>query len=537
MTRLNLSRLHVILISLLITASSLSAQVTLECDFASSKNQRQPMHYHWNISNRISPIRGFNMPIGEKPLITVVRPLGGKSKKGEKLIAEDTYKWDGENYVYDWEPLKKQIDNVNKNARLYQLLIDNAPWAFLRGVDLKGEPEVETYGNAWPPNDPRAWARYIRAMMRELVSHYGLETVQQWRFCIGREVGTKGHWRGTREEFFEHYRITAKAIRSVLPEAKLGTHFLWASSKNSYGPDFVKWCKNNNVHYDFVGLSYYPFYHRKKRVDLEYVYQADFAPVKDIPEWNPAARLEIHEFALIKSMSSRGNSFDNAPNPHREAFTVMLAKMMYEHEMFDVFRWGTGKDHIAEQALIPMEDNLYFTSSKSGQPKDQENMIDAIFAFDEFSQQYRVMVYSYHLQPEATQSEPVTILTKLPYPANTKFQYRHAHYQDEKLSWSDWKTLRSTASELPNRSELELPLHIEPFSFQKLELRPPPQRPQPRAKVTRTLTQKRTGAQTEVKLIALQKNQLICYANGERYLIPLASLTQEDVNFIRNWAK
>lgn len=494
------------------------------------------MHYHWNISNRISPSRAFKIPVGEEPLINVVRPLGGKSKNGEKLLAEDTYKWDGSNYVYDWAPLKKQIANVQSRATLYQLLIDNPPWAFQRGLDFKGEPEVETYGNAWPPNDPEAWASYLQAMMRELIKSYGREQVEKWRYCIGREIGTAGHWRGTREEFFQHYQNTERAIHAVVPQAQVGTHFLWGSSRNAFGPDFVKWCHQHKVRYDFVGVSYYPFYQRKERTEMEHVYAVDFAPMKDIPEWNSAATLEIHEFALIKTMSAKGNSYEVAPKDYRESFTVMLAKMMYEHEMFDVFRWGTGRDQLAEQALLEMENNLYYTSSQEGSPSEKGGQVSAIFCEDESAQHYAVLVASYNVQATSKAVEPVTIGAQIPLPPETKMERRTAIYQAGELKWSEWESFTTEGAPNSQRSQVECKLQLEPFSFQKVEFRALNRTRPSLERVARTLTQKATGAQTEVVLVALEGRSVVAYGNRRRYLIPLSSLSQGDVEFVTAWS-
>jgi hypothetical protein len=196
-------KLRLILLTLAF-APVLGARITLKCDFTSPTSRGEPMHDHWNVSNRISPMRGFAMPVGDHPRINIVRPLGGKARDGKKLVEEDTCRWDGNKYAYDWRPLHTQIGRVRDRAVLHQLMIDNPPWAFLRGIDLAGESGVETYGNAWPPGDPMAWSRYIRAMLEELVSTYGRENAGKWRYCIGREIGTKGHWRGTMQEFFEH---------------------------------------------------------------------------------------------------------------------------------------------------------------------------------------------------------------------------------------------------------------------------------------------------------------------------------------------
>lgn len=431
------------------------------------------MHYHWGISNRISPKEGFRMPVSNPPLLNIVRPLGGKSKNGRKLIEQDTYKWDGSRYLYDWAPLKKQINVVRDRAVLYQLLIDNPPWAFQRGIDLKGEGGVETYGNAWPPNDPEAWSRYIQAMLKELVSTYGKERVGQWRYCIGREIGTKGHWRGSKLEFFAHYRNTERAIHSVLPDAKVGTHFLWASSKNSFGPDFVRWCKRNKVRYDFIGVSYYPFYHRKDRVDLNHVYKVDFAPIKDIPEWNESASLEIHEFALITKMGGRGNSFENAPRGHQEAFTVLLAKMMYDHDMVDVFRWGSGAGKLAEQSFLPMKENRYYRNSRAGNPATPGTMVDGVFSHDERRHQYNIMLANYHADPRTRKGESVRIRATLPVSPGSAISYRTAVCLDERLDWSDWMTVHTgaRAGAGATSSDLELQVELSPFSFRKIEIR------------------------------------------------------------------
>lgn len=512
------------------------SDVTLLCDYSSTTNRGEPMHYHWNISNRISPMRGFAMPVGDDPYITVVRPLGGKSKNGKKLIEQDTYKWDGKKYVYDWAPLKQQIDVVNKKAKLYQLMIDNPPWAFQRGLDFKGQNEVETYGNAWPPNDPEAWAGFIEAMLKELVKTYGKNRVEKWRFCVGREIGTEGHWRGTKSEFFDHYSNTVKVIHSVLPKAKVGTHFLWASSKKSYGQDFVKWCKRNDTRYDFIGLSYYPFFHKLNRVDMDYVYKVDFAPIKDSSAWNPEATLEIHEFSLIKSMSKVGNSFDNAPPAHTEAFTVMLAKMMYDHDMVDVFRWGTGEDKLAEQAFREMEGNIYYKSSEKGSPTSDGNMIDAVFAHDERRRQYNVMAYNYNANPDARKSESVNIRLTLPDPPNAEVKYRSAVYREKGLNWTDWETIETSSASRGEKSRLQVSIKMPPFSFQKLEFKVARTAKTTKPRVKRVLTQRGSGKQIEAELVDLKSGKLLCYVKERRYVITVAELSDDDQQFLKQWA-
>lgn len=562
-------------LALLLLANRSLAQVALQCDFTNNRNRRQPMHDHWNVSNRISPIRGFAQPVGEAPRITIVRPLGGKAKNGKKLIEEDTCLWDGQKYVYNWAPLKKQLDNVLKRADVHQLLIDNPPWVFQRGANFYQRKEIETYGNATPPNDTRAWSAYIAALIQELIDSYGKDQVQKWRFCIGREIGTRGHWTGTASEFFQHYKLTHQSIRSVLPEAKIGTHFLWASSRNSAGPQFVKWCSRNNVSYDFIGVSFYPFYDRPERVDLDHVYKIDFAPIKDIRRWNSDATLEIHEFSLITKLSRQGNRFDNAPRGHVESFTVLMAKMMYEHGMFDIFRWGDGADKTAEEVFRTMTGNLYYRSSKRGSPTAAGNMVDGVFALDVENRQCNIVVSSYNADPQSKRSEPVRIDTLLPLKSGTEVKWRIAVCQDGNLNWGKWQMMNTASVSRSPASRLSFAVNLAPFTFQKLEIVIPPDaapndedpkvvkskksapqavatRPKPsknsskesaevekrgKARTKRVITNRGTGAQVEVELVSLKSGQLTCITKGRRFVFPLTNLSAEDQAFIKAWSK
>lgn len=448
------------------------SQITLESDFSTTSNRGESMQFHWDVFNRISPGGEISIGGNQKVRICVVRPLGGKAANGRKLIEEDTYKWDGQKYYYDWKPLKDQINSIIANEQLFTFLIDNLPWAFQRGIDRQGRPEIETYGNAWGPNDPEAWATYIKAMLNEMIKTYGRQQVAQWRYCIGREVGTPGHWQEGQAAFFEHYRNTEKAVRAVIPEAKVGTHFLWASSNYSYGPDFVKWSKANKSPYDFIGVSFYPFYDKIGRVDLDEVYRKDFAPIKDQPDWNPAATLELHEYALISSLNVQGNGFTRPTAQYTESFNVMLTKMMYENGMQDVYQWGSTTTSPALQAFREMTGHTYYKNSKRGAPQSQGNMINAIFSRDEGKKKFNIVAYSYNADPGAKISETVNIVARVPSLPNTDISYRIAEYRnsDRRAQWSDWKKSRTLPDANSKYSVFTHSANLEPFSFYKLEI-------------------------------------------------------------------
>ena len=455
------------------------AQIELETDFTDSTNAKQVMPYHLNVYNRITPINGVN-PAGanKNAKFCIVRPLGGIAKKGVADVTKDSYKWDdsSKKFYTDFTLLKKQIDGIfNEGQEIHQIVLDNPSWAFQRNSEgkLVGDSlKVATYGNAEPPRDYKAWENYLKEIMQFLVYTYGAEKMLNIQFDIGREIGTPTHWSGTQEQFFEFYKTSVNAIHNVLPKAKVGTHFLWGTAKKPWGTDFVKWAKANDVHYDFIGVSYYPFYQRAGRTNFTEVYAKDFAVIKDVPEWNSHAKLEMHEYALIKSLSKAGNAFENAPDAHQNAFMVGLMKMFYEHNMHNVFQWGKGASYLsASSLLLAMEGNRYFKSKKAGKQETEENYVDAIFAKDDLKNQYNILVYNYNANPESEITETIRIKATVNIAPKTKIQYRVGQYNriENNVSWSSWQDT-ITQGEYNGKSTVVFSDELPAFSFLKYEV-------------------------------------------------------------------
>ncbi len=459
--------------------TNIQAQIVLETDFTDVANAKQEMPYHLSVFNRITPLNGFNVPndIGNSKLC-VVRPLGGIASKGKADITKDSYKWDDDSkkFYTDFTLLKKQIDGIfNEGLDIHQIVLDNPSWAFQRDEEgqLVGDTlKVYTYGNAEPPRNFNTWANYLKEVMGFLVDTYGKDRILKTQFDIGREIGTPTHWSGTKEEFFEFYRVSLNAIREVLPKAKVGTHFLWGSSKKAWGTDFVKWCKLNQVDYDFIGVSFYPFYNRANRTNFTEVYAKDFAVIKDLPEWNENAKLEMHEFALIKSLSKAGNSFENAPTAHQKTFMVGLMKMFYENNMQNVFQWGDGtKYESVSKTFLAMEGDIYYKSQKSGTQRSENNYVDAIFSKNVSKNIYSIMAYNYTANAESTEIENLKLTAKIEVSPGTKVKIRSAIYNQKKdtFRWSTWSKVITKGKE-KTKSTISFDTQLPVFSFSKFEI-------------------------------------------------------------------
>ncbi|WP_044211362.1 alpha-1,4-L-rhamnosidase [Flammeovirga sp. OC4] len=468
-----------LLFLILSIAFKIQGQIVLEADFTDNAKAKEELHYPLKVFNRISPIHGFNLPIMTDAQLCIVRPLGGKYKKGNAALGLDTYLWDEEKKIFytDFTLLKKQVDNVlSKGFGIHQMVLDNPSWAFQRDASGKLEGDtlkISTYGNAEPPRDFEMWAAYLKEVMMFLVTTYGEKEVLKIQFGIGREIGTEGHWKGTKEQFFDFYKVSIQAIHEVLPEAKVGTHFLWASSKKSWAIDFVKWSHTNGVYYDFLGVSYYPFYNRTKRTNFEEVYLNDFGAIKDIPEWNSKAVFEIHEFALIKTMNAKGNGYEKAEPKYQNSFLIGMMKMFYEHDMKNLFQWGKGNQYQpANQEILKLKGNTYYSNTKSGKPQYSKSYVDAIFLKEKSKNRYSIMAYNYSSNPTSNNSESVIYNSILNVPSGTKVQYRSAIYSESTndMQWSDWRRTTTVGNDV-DQSVVVLKGELPTFSFMKYEFK------------------------------------------------------------------
>jgi len=437
-----------------------NAVVTLSCDFTEPDNRRNELYAFWNIHNRLDPYKHLGYPADrEHAKINCIRMLGGWKTKDASV---DAYQWDGSNYVYRFDLVKERIDFVrSKGMPIFQIVLDNVPWAFQRGIKFVEEPDGEhylaenrfaQYGNAIPPNDPEAWTLFIRSLIRELVDHYGEKVVERWRFRVGTEFDTyPGHWAGTKEELFDHYKLTTDAVRSVLPDAKVGIHIREAGfvKKNtvdykgtqiqSVGTDFVEFCKANNAHYDFIGITFYPMPNQKNRANVDTIYEKDIKPIKEHPDWDPDAIFEIHEYMMLTSTAN--HIFTGFGTSHGAAYFGLVAEMMYKYDIKQMFQWGNvvrglyKPEVLTTATLATMEGKTRYAYQKSGTTAVKGNIIGGIFAKAEKHKGYDAFVYNYHMKPAYRKEEKVNVSMTVPHKSGTKYRLRYAYYGKEQNSF------------------------------------------------------------------------------------------------------
>jgi xylan 1,4-beta-xylosidase len=198
-----------------------------------------------------------------------------------------------------------------------------------------------------PPTDMARWVELVTATLEHWVERYGLEEVRRWRFEVWNEPNLVPHfWTGTRTEYFELYEATARAVKAVDPELKVGgpstsvfvpddrykgeyedrsaEHATAASvavDELAWRPvwihELIEWCDDRNLPIDFLSTHLYPtdaafgsdgeLRHIQRHVDATH---QDLLLLREIIAASPFPGAELHITEWSSSPSSRDAMHD-----------------------------------------------------------------------------------------------------------------------------------------------------------------------------------------------------------------------------------
>lgn len=138
------------------------------------------------------------------------------------------------------------------------------------------------HANGSPPSDYNKWADLVHAVVQHWVDRYGIDEVREWYFEVWNEPNlTDSFFRGTQQQYFDLYKLTAHTIKGINPSLRVGgpatsnfhmdqdaIHSVQASGK-PFDPmsipwkpiwidEFLAYCKANDLPVDFVSTHPYP---------------------------------------------------------------------------------------------------------------------------------------------------------------------------------------------------------------------------------------------------------------------------------------
>ncbi len=141
-------------------------------------------------------------------------------------------------------------------------------------------------GNVTPPHDYCQWGALVKALTEHFVERYGLDEVRQWYFEVWNEPDLRAFWTGTKSQYFELYRVSVQAVKSVDSQLRVGgpvtsnfvpderfdgetedlskhmTHLVEDIDTLSWHGvwirDFLRFCEQNDLPLDFLSTHPYP---------------------------------------------------------------------------------------------------------------------------------------------------------------------------------------------------------------------------------------------------------------------------------------
>lgn len=186
------------------------------------KSTGRVLHNFWSINNYTSQHMWEDPAYPEqakrdKPFmqqVNCVRLLGGRHdglNNWYQGIADDG------SVVGDFSGMIRYLGGILEAGYTPRIVLDNIPTA----MSVPGE--LAKYGNTLPAKDLKVWHAYVKQAVQSMVDAFGSETVSTWRIRVGTEPDLyPGHWKGSKEQYLQHYDCTVDAVLSVLPNAEIG---------------------------------------------------------------------------------------------------------------------------------------------------------------------------------------------------------------------------------------------------------------------------------------------------------------------------
>lgn len=189
----------------------------------------------------------------QRQLKYVKEQCGFKYIRMHGLLTDDmgVYKEDKNgNPIYNFQYIDELYD--------YLLSIQMKPFVefgFMPQALASGNKTIFWWrGNVTPPKDYKKWADLITALVKHWTERYGAAEVKTWYFEIWNEPNLKGFWSGTQQEYFKLYDVSAKAIKAVSSDYRVGGP---ATAGCGWIPEFLQHCADNKTPVDFASTHTY----------------------------------------------------------------------------------------------------------------------------------------------------------------------------------------------------------------------------------------------------------------------------------------
>ena len=203
-------------------------------------------------------------------------------------------------------------------------------------------------GNITPPRDLAQWGELVRRLAGHWVQRYGIDEVASWPFECWNEPNLAAFWTGDQAAYFDLYRTTALALKSVHPRLQVGGP---VTAGNAWLPEFRAFCAAADIPPDFISTHYYPT-DPFGAIDTDTITQLEHSPLGVMRNRAQEARAVAGTLPLYYTEWSVSS---NPRDPfHDSSFAAALALRiaMSVDDVVDGYCWWTFSD-IFEENYFP----------------------------------------------------------------------------------------------------------------------------------------------------------------------------------------
>jgi xylan 1,4-beta-xylosidase len=223
--------------------------------------------------------------------------------------------------------------------------------SFMPTALASGTKTVFSYhGNVTPPADYAAWAELVRRLAAHWVDRYGRDEVRQWYFEVWNEPNLDSFWAGTREQYFQLYKHTARALKRLDAEIRVGGP---ATAANAWIPEFLDFCEREGLPADFVSTHHYP---NDPLWSPQQDTESELAGGRRgvLGEWAAEARRQARGRPLLYTEwnASSNPRYPRQDEPYAAAFAAKTALEI--SGLVDAYAYWTFTDHF-EENYFPSE--------------------------------------------------------------------------------------------------------------------------------------------------------------------------------------
>jgi Beta-xylosidase len=179
------------------------------------------LRHYWNFCSAAGRAHEGLRAGWREHLQVVARHCGMRYLRFHGLLHDEMFVCRRENgsLIFNWQYIDDLID-----ALLAQGVRPFVEFGFFP-KDLAGDSDFRCFwwqAHVTPPEHYGEWALLIEKLVRHFIQRYGNHEVRQWYFEVWNEPNLWFFFNSTRSKYFELYRATVTAVKSVDPNLRVG---------------------------------------------------------------------------------------------------------------------------------------------------------------------------------------------------------------------------------------------------------------------------------------------------------------------------